>query len=91
MGVSVLKQNYDTKKKVGSGGGKSRLIKADEFQYRSNQKEIETKFRKFRKLRNNLKKDKVIAAEFSLSHFKSSLVNKDRFVEYLQEPKSLQS
>ncbi|KAG1592985.1 hypothetical protein G6F46_006761 [Rhizopus delemar] len=33
MGVSVLKQNYDTKKKVGSGGGKSRLIKADEFQY----------------------------------------------------------
>ncbi|KAG1053897.1 hypothetical protein G6F43_004060 [Rhizopus delemar] len=33
VGVSVLKQNYDTKKKDGSSGGKSRFIKADEFQY----------------------------------------------------------
>ncbi|KAG1466854.1 hypothetical protein G6F46_002871 [Rhizopus delemar] len=33
VGVSVLKQSYDTKKKDGSSGGKSRFIKADEFQY----------------------------------------------------------
>ena len=55
------------------------------YRYTSNQKPIETKSRKFRKLRKNLKRDEVIAAEFSLSHFKSSTVNKDRFVEYLQE------
>ena len=125
----MLKQNYDTKKKDDSSGGKSKSIEVDEFQYveklgkeellagvgkdaliypghrdllycmhekstvenkmiyryTSNQKAIETKPRKFRKLRNNLKRDKVIAAELSLSHFKSSTVNKDRFVEYLQE------
>ncbi|KAG1558248.1 hypothetical protein G6F49_004678 [Rhizopus delemar] len=46
---------------------------------------METKSRKFRKLRNNLKRDEVIAAEFSLSHFKSSTVNKDKFVKYPQE------
>ncbi|EIE86467.1 hypothetical protein RO3G_11178 [Rhizopus delemar RA 99-880] len=129
VGVSVLKQNYDTKKKGGSSGGKPNSIEADEFQYieelgkedllagvgkcvlidpgrrdllycmhekstvenkmicryTSNQKAIETKSRKFRKLRNNLKRDEVIAAELSLSHFKSSTVNKDKFVEYLQE------
>ncbi|KAG0734394.1 hypothetical protein G6F57_009950 [Rhizopus arrhizus] len=55
------------------------------YRYTSNQKAIEIKSRKFRKLRNNLKRDKVIAAELSLSHFKSSTVNKGRFVEYLQE------
>ncbi|KAG1577088.1 hypothetical protein G6F48_012872 [Rhizopus delemar] len=121
VGVSVLKQNYDTKKKGGSSGGKPNSIEADEFQYieelgkedllagvgkcvlidpgrrdllycmhekstvenkmicryTSNQKAIETKSRKFRKLRNNLKRDEVIAAELSLSHFKSSTVNKD--------------
>ncbi|KAG0984422.1 hypothetical protein G6F29_004786 [Rhizopus arrhizus] len=129
VGVSVLKQNYDTKKKGGSSGGKLKSIEADEFQYikklgkeallagigkcilidpssrdllycmyekstiqnkmicryTSNQKAIETKSRKFRKLKNHLKKDKMIAAELSLSYFKSSTVNKDRFVEYLQE------
>ncbi|KAG1495071.1 hypothetical protein G6F47_003807 [Rhizopus delemar] len=128
VGVSVLKQNYDTKKKGGSSGGKPKSIEADEFQYieklgkeellagagkcvlmdpsrqdllycmhekstvenkmiyryTSNQKAIETKSRKFRKLRNNLKRDKAIAVELSLSHFKSSTVNKDKFVEYLQ-------
>ena len=51
----------------------------------SSQKAIEIKFRKFRKLRNNLKRDEVIAAELSLSHFKPSTVSKNRFVEYLQE------
>jgi hypothetical protein len=55
------------------------------YRYTSNQKAIETKFRKFRKLRNNLKRDEVIAVELSLSHFKTSTVNKGRFVEYLQE------
>ncbi|KAG1366183.1 hypothetical protein G6F61_013251 [Rhizopus arrhizus] len=55
------------------------------YRYTSNQKAIETKSRKFRKLRNNLKRDEVIAAELSLSHFKSSTVNKDKFIEYLQE------
>ncbi|KAG0763476.1 hypothetical protein G6F16_005000 [Rhizopus arrhizus] len=69
VGVLVLKQNYNTKKKGGSSGGKSKSIEADESQH----------------LRSNLKRDKVIAAELSLSHFKSSTVNKDRFVEYLQE------
>ena len=34
--VSVLKQNYDTKKKCGSSGGKSKSIEADEFQYVKN-------------------------------------------------------
>ncbi|KAG1045734.1 hypothetical protein G6F43_011232 [Rhizopus delemar] len=129
VGVLVLKQKYDTKKKGGSSGGKPKSIKADEFQYikqlgkedlladvgkcvlidsdrrdllycihgksavenkmiyqyTSNQKAIETKSRKFRKLSNNLKRDEVIAAELSLSHFKSSTKNKDKFVEYLQE------
>ncbi|KAG0753763.1 hypothetical protein G6F57_014079 [Rhizopus arrhizus] len=129
VGVSVLKQSYDTMKKGGSSGGKPKSIKAEEFQYieklgkeellagvgkcvlidpgrrdllycmhekstvenkmiyryTSNQKAIETKSRKFRKLRNNLKRDEVIAAELSLSHFKSSTVNKDKFIEYLQE------
>ncbi|KAG1047429.1 hypothetical protein G6F43_010119 [Rhizopus delemar] len=129
VGVSVLKQNYDTKKKGGSSGGKPKSIEADEFQYieksgkeellagagkcvlmdpgrqyllycmhekstvenkmiyryTSNQKAIETKSRKFRKLRNNLKRAEVIAVELSLSHFKSSTANKDKFVEYLQE------
>jgi hypothetical protein len=127
VGVSVLKQNHNTKKKGGSSGGKSKPIKADEFQYveklgkdflagvgkcvlidpgrrdllycmhekstvenkmiyryTSNQKAIETKSRKFRKLRNNLKRDKVITAEISLSHFKSSTVNKEKFAEHLQ-------
>ncbi|KAG1136821.1 hypothetical protein G6F37_011741 [Rhizopus arrhizus] len=55
------------------------------YRHTSNQKPIETKFRKFRKLRKNLKRDEVIAAELSLSHFKSSTVKKDRFVKYLQE------
>ncbi|KAG1056690.1 hypothetical protein G6F43_001445 [Rhizopus delemar] len=129
VGVSILKQNYDTKKKGGSSGGKPKSIEADEFQYieklgkedllagvgkcvliepgrrdllccmhekstvenkviyryTSNQKAIETKSRKFRKLRNNLKKDEVIETELFLSHFKSSTVNKEKFVEYLQE------
>ncbi|KAG1140577.1 hypothetical protein G6F37_008968 [Rhizopus arrhizus] len=129
VGVLVLKQNYDTKKKGDSSGGKPKSIEADEFQYveklgkeellagagkcvlidlscrdllycmhekslvenkmicryTSNQKATETKSRKFKKLRNNLKRDEVIAVELSLSHFKPSTVNKDRFVEYLQE------
>ncbi|KAG1057808.1 hypothetical protein G6F43_000375 [Rhizopus delemar] len=128
-GVSVLKQNHDTKKKGDSSGGKSKSNEADEFpyveklgkegllagvgkcillgpdrrylfycmhekstvenkmiyRYTSNRKVIEIKSRKFRKLRNNLKRGNVIAAELSLSHLKSSTVNKDRFVEYLQE------
>ncbi|KAG1460897.1 hypothetical protein G6F46_006107 [Rhizopus delemar] len=33
IGVSVLKQNYDTKKKSGSSGGKPKSIETDEFQY----------------------------------------------------------
>ncbi|KAG0867331.1 hypothetical protein G6F16_008848 [Rhizopus arrhizus] len=129
VGVSMFKQNYHTKKKGGSSGGKSKSIEADEFlcverlgkeellagvgkcvlidpgrrdllccmheksivenkmiyRYTSNQKAIETKSRKFSKLRNNLKRDEVITAELSLSHFKPSTVNKDRFAEYLQE------
>ncbi|EIE92499.1 hypothetical protein G6F46_009596 [Rhizopus delemar] len=129
VGVSVLKQNYDTKKKGGNSCGKPNSTEADEFQYieklgkedllagvgkcvlidpgrrdllccmhekrtvenkmiyryTSYQKAVETKSRKFRKLRNNLKRDEVIVAELSLSHFKSSTVNKDKFVEYLQE------
>ena len=32
VGVSVLKQNYDTKKKDDSSGGKSKSTKAGEFQ-----------------------------------------------------------
>ncbi|KAG1613708.1 hypothetical protein G6F46_007501 [Rhizopus delemar] len=128
VGVSILKQNYDTKK-GGSSGRKPKSIEADEFQYieklgkedlltdvgkcvlidpdrrdllfcmhekstvenkmiyryTSNQKAIETKSRRFRKLRNNLKRDKVIAAELSLTHSKPSTVNKDKFVDYLQE------
>jgi hypothetical protein len=46
---------------------------------------IETKSRKFKKFRNNLKRDEVIAAELFLPHFKSSTVNKDKFVDYPQE------
>ncbi|EIE83438.1 hypothetical protein RO3G_08143 [Rhizopus delemar RA 99-880] len=33
VGVSVLKQSYDTMKKGGSSGGKPNSIEADEFQY----------------------------------------------------------
>ncbi|KAG1147773.1 hypothetical protein G6F37_003687 [Rhizopus arrhizus] len=110
--VSVLNQNYDTKKKYGSSGGKSKSIEADELQYveklgkeellagvgkcvlidpgrrdllYSAKKTIETKSIKSRKLMKNLEIDEVIAAELFLLHFKSSTVNKNMFVEYLQE------
>ncbi|EIE83535.1 hypothetical protein RO3G_08240 [Rhizopus delemar RA 99-880] len=33
VGVSVLKQSYNTKKKGGSSGGKSKSIEAVEFQF----------------------------------------------------------
>ncbi|KAG1145773.1 hypothetical protein G6F37_005264 [Rhizopus arrhizus] len=100
VGVSVLKQSYDTKKKGGSSGGKLKSIEADEFQYvKKLGKEallagigkcilIDPSRRDLlycMKLKNHLKKDKVIVAELSLSYFKSSTVNKDRFVDYLQE------
>jgi hypothetical protein len=131
VGVSVLKQNHDTKKKGGGGGGKQKAILAEEkefkyveklekeelladvgkcvlidpgrrdmlycmheestpqekktYRYTSNQRAIETKSRKFKKLRESMKPDAVAAAELSLSHFKSSTVNKDKFVEYLKQ------
>ncbi|ORE09603.1 hypothetical protein BCV72DRAFT_260721 [Rhizopus microsporus var. microsporus] len=55
------------------------------YRYTSNQRAIETKSRKFKKLRESLKPDDVRAAEVSLSKYKSSTVNGDKFAKYLQE------
>ncbi|KAK9762926.1 hypothetical protein K7432_010857 [Basidiobolus ranarum] len=112
VGVSVLKQKYDTKKVCGDSSAKSKSPASEEefqyveklgreelkagvgkcvlidpgrhdllycmyeestaenkmvYRYTNNQKAIETKCRKFRKLRENLKIDQVIIAELSLS------------------------
>ncbi|KAK9708720.1 hypothetical protein K7432_009465 [Basidiobolus ranarum] len=55
------------------------------YRYTSNQKVIETKYRKFRKLREYLKTDQVTRAEHFLSRLKSSTANKGKFATYLQE------
>ncbi|KAI9245273.1 hypothetical protein EDC94DRAFT_643458 [Helicostylum pulchrum] len=100
VGVSILKQNYDPRKR---GGKKSKkqledLKKEDlladvenstsqtkmVYRYTSNQKGVETKSRKFRKLRNRFKPDEVIAAELSLSYHNATSVNKEKFVKYLE-------
>ncbi|KAI9265788.1 hypothetical protein EDC94DRAFT_634206 [Helicostylum pulchrum] len=127
VGVSILKQNYDPRKK---GGKKSKKQLEDKdsfiyiedlkkedlladvgkcvlddpgrrdllycmhenstsqtkmvYRYTSNQKGVETKFRKFRKLRNRFKPDEVIAAELSLSYHRATSVNKKNFVKYLE-------
>ncbi|GAA5803261.1 hypothetical protein HPULCUR_008739, partial [Helicostylum pulchrum] len=54
------------------------------YRYTSNQKGVETKSRKFRKLRNRFKPDEVIAAELSLSYHHATSVNKENFVKYLE-------
>ncbi|KAG1054545.1 hypothetical protein G6F43_003446 [Rhizopus delemar] len=72
IGVSILKQNYDTKKEGGISGEKRRPIEADEFQY------IE-----------KLGKEDcwLVLGNPSFSYRISNLqiVNKEKFVEYLQE------
>ncbi|PHZ09425.1 uncharacterized protein RHIMIDRAFT_299849 [Rhizopus microsporus ATCC 52813] len=55
------------------------------YRYTSNQRIIETKTRKFKKLRENLKPDNVRAVEVSLSNCKSSTVNVGKFAKYLQK------
>ncbi|KAI9270016.1 hypothetical protein EDC94DRAFT_334909 [Helicostylum pulchrum] len=127
VGVSILKQNYDPRKR---GGKKSKKQLEDKdsfkyiedlkkedlladvgkcvlvdpgrrdllycmhenstsqtkmvYRYTSNQKGVETKSRKFRKLRNHFKPDEVIAAELSLSYHHATSVNKEDFVKYLE-------
>ncbi|GAA5794977.1 hypothetical protein HPULCUR_000327 [Helicostylum pulchrum] len=127
VGVSILKQNYDPRKR---GGKKSKKQLEDKdsfkyiedlkkedlladvgkcvlvdpgrrdllycmhenstsqtkmvYRYTSNQKGVETKSKKFRKLRNRFKPDEVIAAELSLSYYHATSVNKKNFVKYLE-------
>lgn len=127
IGVSVLKQNHETKKKGagGSGGGKkSRSLAENDFQYveklekeelragvgkcvfgdpgrrdllclvhenstteskstyryTRNQRSVEAKAKKFKKLRNDMKTDHILAAELSLSQHNSSTANKEKFI-----------
>ncbi|GAA5816879.1 hypothetical protein MFLAVUS_010413 [Mucor flavus] len=54
------------------------------YRYASNQKEVETKSRKFRKLRNRFKPDEVVATEPSPSYHHATSVNKENFVKYLE-------
>ncbi|GAA5806514.1 hypothetical protein HPULCUR_012049 [Helicostylum pulchrum] len=118
VGVSILKQNYDPRKRGGKKSkkqledlkkedlladvGKSVLVDPDRrdllycmqenstsqtkmvYRYTSNQKGVETKSRKFRKLRNRFKPDEAIAAELSLSYHNATSVNKEKFVKYLE-------
>ncbi|ORE05770.1 hypothetical protein BCV72DRAFT_336368 [Rhizopus microsporus var. microsporus] len=55
------------------------------YRYTSNQRAIETKSRKFKKLRENLKPDDVRTVEVSLSKCKSSTANGGKFAKYLQK------
>ncbi|GAA5796416.1 hypothetical protein HPULCUR_001788 [Helicostylum pulchrum] len=50
----------------------------------TSQKGVETKSRKFRKLRNHFKPDEVIVAELPLSYHHATSVNKENFVKYLE-------
>jgi hypothetical protein len=55
------------------------------YRYIRNQRAVETKSSKFRKLRNCLKPDEVVAAELSLSQHCSATINKRKFVKYIEE------
>ncbi|PHZ07175.1 uncharacterized protein RHIMIDRAFT_307163 [Rhizopus microsporus ATCC 52813] len=96
VGMSVLKQNDDTKKGGGGAGRRTKAVDEEDFKYVEKlekrrdigwcrQVAIETKSRKFKKLRESLKPDDVRAAKASLSKCKSSTVNGDKFAKYLQE------
>ncbi|ORE04259.1 hypothetical protein BCV72DRAFT_313290 [Rhizopus microsporus var. microsporus] len=100
VGMSVLKQNDDTKKGGGGAGRRTKAVDEEDFKYilagvgkcvlidpgrRDMLYSIETKSRKFKKLRESLKPDDVRAAKASLSKCKSSTVNGDKFAKYLQE------
>ena len=54
------------------------------YRYTINQKNVETKNRKFRKLRERLKPDSIHAAEDNLSKTKSASVNNEKFVKYIK-------
>ena len=54
------------------------------YRYTINQKNVETKNRKFRKLRERLKPDSIHAAEDSPSKTKSASVNNGKFVKYIK-------
>ncbi|KAG1438886.1 hypothetical protein G6F56_012487 [Rhizopus delemar] len=128
VGISILKQNHDSKKK--RSGGKQKKVDIDDdvpyvhtlskkqllantgkcilvdpghrdmlhcmhessaiqkkslYRYTSNQRNVETKTRKFRKLRENSKPVAVTAAEASLGRFCSSTVVPQKFVDYLHQ------
>ena len=128
VGISILKQNHDSKKK--RSGGKQKKVYIDDdvpyvhtlskkqllantgkcilvdpghrdmlhcmhesspiqkkslYRYTSNQRNVETKTRKFRKLRENSKPAAVTAAEASLGRFCSSTVVPQKFVDYLHQ------
>ncbi|GAA5814364.1 hypothetical protein MFLAVUS_007858 [Mucor flavus] len=63
--------------------GVSILKQNFEPERRGGNKRVETKPRKFRKLRNRFKPDEVVAAELSLSYHRAASVNKENFVKYL--------
>ncbi|KAG1457122.1 hypothetical protein G6F56_006679 [Rhizopus delemar] len=128
VGISILKQNHDSKKK--RSGGKQKKVDIDEdvpyvhtlskeqlladtgkcilvdpgrrnmlycmhesstiqkksvYRYTNNQRNVETKTRKFRNLRENSKSAAVTAAEASLGRFCSSTVVPQKFVDYLHQ------
>ncbi|KAG1161797.1 hypothetical protein G6F37_002742 [Rhizopus arrhizus] len=85
VGVSVLKQNYHTKKKGGSSGGKSKSIEADEFQFVEKLEKEELLAGVGKCVLIDPSHRDLLYSELSLSNFKPSTVNKDRFVEYLQK------
>ncbi|KAG1459344.1 hypothetical protein G6F56_006181 [Rhizopus delemar] len=128
VGISILKQNHDSKKKC--NGGKQKKVDMDDdvpyvhtlskkqlladtgkcilvdpgrrdmlycmhessaiqkkslYRYTSNQRNVETKTRKFRKLRDKSKPAAVTAAEVSLGRFCSSTVVLQKFIDYLHQ------
>ncbi|KAG1435558.1 hypothetical protein G6F56_013927 [Rhizopus delemar] len=63
----------------------SAIQKKSLYRYTNNQRNVETKTRKFRKLRENSKPAAVTAAEASLGRFCSSTVVPQKFVDYLHQ------
>ncbi|KAL0092539.1 hypothetical protein J3Q64DRAFT_1808015 [Phycomyces blakesleeanus] len=55
------------------------------YRYTRNKKNVETKVKKFRKLRNDMKLNHIIAAKLFLSQHNSSTTTKEKIINYLQE------
>ncbi|KAG1140370.1 hypothetical protein G6F37_009660 [Rhizopus arrhizus] len=66
VGVSVLKQNYDTKRKGGSSSGKSKSIEADEFHNRNQIQKIQKVQEQLEQRRSDC--SRAFSAAFQIFH-----------------------